>query len=79
MKREQFREGDPVEVVTVDRANGEASTNRAKLGHRERWRAVVIGPSVMGPGWWVVKKLHGSGRRWATYTVPDIEMVRVRR
>lgn len=60
MKREQFREGDLVEVVTVNRANGDGATNRPKMVRKERWRAVVVGPSIIGAGWWIVKGLTGA-------------------
>ena len=58
--RKQFCEGDLVEVSTVDRAAGKGATNRRpKPARKERWRAVVVGPSVLGTGWWMVKKLSG--------------------
>ena len=81
MKRKQFREGDLVEVLTIDRARGPKATadHRPKPIRKERWRAVVLGPSVMGPGWWVMKKITRGRARMTTYTVPDTEMAQVTR
>ncbi len=47
--RKHFREGELVEVVTVNRTKGDGATNRVKMARKERWKAVVVGPSVMGP------------------------------
>lgn len=77
MKRERFHEGDLVEIVTVNHGRKAIANRRRKALPKERWRAVVIGPSVIGPGWWVVKKLNGR-RPHMSYTVPDIEMVRLK-
>lgn len=80
MKHEMFRPGDLVEVVTVNRASGGATTNRrSKPAHNERWRAFVIGPSVLGTGWWIVKRLNGGRSNGRTYTIPEAEVIRVRR
>lgn len=78
MKHGTFRAGDLIEVVTLNRANGgSASNRRPKQVHKLRWRAVVVGPSVMGTGWWIVKKVNGHGSPWTTYTIPEDEIVRV--
>ena len=79
-ERKRLEVGDLIEVMTVDRALGgnAYADRRRKPIRRERWRGVVLGPSLMGPGWWIVKKLNGAasrGRR--TYTVPKNEIVRV--
>ncbi len=81
MKHERFRTGDLVVIVTVDGARGGKATRdrRPKPVRKERWRAVVLGPSVMGSGWWIVKKMSGPSSNWMTYTVPDTEMVRATR
>jgi hypothetical protein len=77
-KGEWLRQGDVVEVVTVNRANGGAASNRRpKPARNERWRGVVVGPSVMGSGWWMVKKMNGRSAPWMTYTIPEDEVVRV--
>ena len=74
----QFREGDLVEVVTANRASGGLATNRRpKPIRNERWRAVVVGPSVLGTGWWMVKKVNSHSAPWMTYTIPEDEIVRV--
>jgi hypothetical protein len=71
MARERFRRGDVVEIVTVDR--GMTSTKQPLTPIREeRWRAIIIGPSVFVPGWWVVKKIPGN--RITGCTVPDDEI-----
>ena len=79
-ERKRLEVGDLIEVMTVDRARGgnAYADRRPKPIRRERWRGVVLGPSSMGPGWWIVKKLNGAasrGRR--TYTVPENEIVRI--
>jgi hypothetical protein len=79
MKNKQFRSRALVKVVTVNRANGDGATNRLKMARKERSKAVVVGPSVMGAGWWIVKKVSGRSAPWMTYTVPATEMARVRR
>jgi len=74
--------GDLIEVTTVNRAQGgnAYADSRRKPNRKERWRAVVLGPSLMGPGWWLVKKLNSRGSHWRrTYTVPEKEIVRVLR
>jgi hypothetical protein len=49
--RKHVRDGDLIEVVILDRANGgSASNRRPKSVSKKRWRAVVGGPSVMGTG-----------------------------
>jgi len=78
MKIKQLRAGDLIEVATVDRAlGGKARERRPRRLRKERWRAAVIGPSVMGDGWWIVKKIAGRGSTRRTYTVPEVEVVRV--
>jgi hypothetical protein len=76
-KGERLREGDVVEVVTVNRAGGGSANRRRTLVRKERWRAIVIGSSVIGPGWWMVKKVNGQSAPWMTYTIPEEEVVRV--
>ena len=74
----RLREGEMVEIVTVDRGRGERCTNhhlRAPI-RTERWRAVMLGPSAL-PGWWIVKKLKGDRPQGGSYTVPDSEIMRV--
>jgi hypothetical protein len=73
--------GDLVEIVTIDGARGGKANadRRDRPIRKERWRAVVMGPSVMGSGWWIVKKVNGRRSSSMTYTVPDTEMVRVGR
>jgi hypothetical protein len=75
----QFRRGQIVEIVTVDRGRGEKiNDHRRTPALEEHWRAIVLGPSAFALGWWVVKKLGGdrpSARR--TYTVPEAEIRRV--
>ncbi len=75
--RKHFREGDLVEVVTVNRANGDGATNRAKMARKERWRAIVVGRSLMGAGWWIVKKVNRRSSSRRTYTIPESEVLRI--
>jgi hypothetical protein len=79
MSRQHFREGEIVEIVTVDRGQGGTSTHHRRApAHAEHWRAIVVGPSAFAPGWWVVKKAEGNrAMGWMTYTVPDDEILRV--
>lgn len=76
MARAPFKAGDLVEIVTVDRGRGDTSY-KLKAGHArgERWRAVILMPSPLHSGWWVVKKYSRNGKATRTYTVPAAEMV----
>jgi hypothetical protein len=74
-----IREGEMVEIVTVDRGQGGTSTKHRRAPAREeRWRAIIVGPSAFASGWWTVKKIErGRPTGWMTYTVPEAEIVGV--
>jgi hypothetical protein len=77
--RTHFREGDVVEVVTVDAGRQVSAYYKKKPRPVERWRAVILKPSPFGSGWWIVKKMSGQLPVGRTYTVPSSEMTHIGR
>ena len=73
-----FRQGDVVEVVTVDAGRQGSAYNKKRARPVDRWRAVVLMPSPFGSGWWIVKKLSGQLPVGGAYTVPSSEMAHIR-
>jgi hypothetical protein len=69
-----WKAGDLVAVVTV--SDGASFTRKPVT---RSWAGKVIGPSVIGEGWWMVREINPStgepGRgRSRTLTVPEQEM-----
>jgi hypothetical protein len=75
----KFQKGDVVEIVTLDRGRRGPSYNKRPQRTVERWRAVVLMPSPVSSGWWIVKKFSGKRLVGRTYTVPQTEMAHVQR
>jgi hypothetical protein len=64
-----FKPGDPVEITTIDRGRRGLTVSSKRKPKVQVWRAAVIGPSVLGTYFWLVKSEGGP-----TYTVPAAEM-----
>ena len=77
MARAPFKAGDLVEIVTADRGRGDTANSKKRRARIERWRGVVLMPSPLHSGWWMVKKYNRDGLVGRPYTVPDTEMKRV--
>lgn len=69
-----FRRGDVVEIVTLGRGRGGHAYNTSRKMPVERWLAVVLMPSPVSSGWWIVKKLDDNRPTGRPYTVPETEM-----
>lgn len=75
MTAKTFNRGDLVAVLTKDRGE-----RHLRKHAEETWAARVIGPSVIGDGWWLVRKVDPAtgrpGKGAGTFTVPEHEMSR---
>jgi hypothetical protein len=66
----KWKPGDPVTVTTV---NGGLPVIRKRAV--EAWHGVVVGPSLVGPGWWNVRQLSPKrSGRGGVYAVPAGEI-----
>jgi hypothetical protein len=74
--RPKWKRGDRVLVTTVNRGLSIISESRARerQAKPETWAGEVVGPSLLGPGWWIVRRRSSSGTNSQTYTVPDREI-----
>lgn len=70
--------GDLVVVVTVNKG---LPVRPPRKGHKPRdaaesWAGEIAGPSLLGPGWWNVRRLNPKARvrSGGVYTVPDGEI-----
>jgi hypothetical protein len=69
----EWKPGDLVTVVTVNRG----LPVRIKRHYApESWAGEIVGPSLLGQGWWNVRKLtpKGRARGGIVYAVPDGEI-----
>ena len=69
--RRKWKLGDLVVVVTVNRSLPVWSEGQDAA---ESWAGEIVGPSVLGPGWWNVRRVHPNGWRGGTFAVPDSEI-----
>ena len=69
-----MKRGDVVEVVTTNRGLS-PSLWRRLLDKQESWTGEIVGPSVLGPAWWMVRRL-GPAKYGRTYAVPSDEIKR---
>jgi hypothetical protein len=70
----KFRAGQKVTVRTVDGGRLPRMVASQRPIRTEEWQGRVVGPSMIGAGWWLVRKAGGRGG--ITYTVPEREMRR---
>jgi hypothetical protein len=75
----KWKRGDRVTVVTLNRGVPRSSELRGRKGtdKTEAWAGEIVGPSLVGPGWWNVKRDTPSGEKHGTavYAVPDGEIM----
>lgn len=73
---QNWKRGDAVMVVTPNRGLPKL---RGRVGRKgpdrvEAWPGIVVGPSLLGRGWWNVQKIGAEGRRKGVYAVPHAEI-----
>jgi hypothetical protein len=68
---QKWKPGDLVSVATVNR--GMPVIRKRTV---ETWHGVVVGPSLLGPGWWNVRQLTAKGGALggSVFAVPDGEI-----
>jgi len=67
--QQKWKPGDRVTVVTVNRGGPVVRKQTVVT-----WHGVIVGPSLVGPGWWNVRRDTKSGIHGAVYAVPDGEI-----
>jgi len=72
--RQEWKLGDLVTVTTVNRGVPASSDSRARPGKTESWAGEIVGPSLLGPGWWKVRRITAKGTRGLVYAVPHGEI-----
>ena len=73
----KWKPGDLVVVVTVNRGEPLRPARKgSKPGKAaETWAGEIAGPSLVGPGWWNVRRLNANGSLGVyVYAVPDGEI-----
>ena len=73
----KWKPGDRVTVVTLNKGVPRSSELRGRKGtdKTEAWAGEIVGPSLVGPGWWNVRRLTPKGRPGGgIYAVPDDEI-----
>jgi hypothetical protein len=72
--RREWKPGDLVVVVTVNRGLPvRPRKGRKRQDAAESWDGEIAGPSLIGPGWWNVRRLTPKGRG-GVYAVPEGEI-----
>jgi len=66
----KWKPGDLVTVVTVNRGLPVWSKRQVAA---ESWAGEIVGPSILGPGWWNVRRSAKAGRG-GVHAVPDGEI-----
>src|SRR3954466_5896429 len=71
----KWKRGDPVVVVTINRGlpGLPRPAGRKRQNRSESWAGEIVGRSLLGPGWWNVRRLASKGRGH-TYAVPSGEI-----
>ena len=75
--QQKWKPGDLVVVVTVNRGLPvqQPRKGRKRQDAAESWAGEIAGPSVLGPGWWNVRRLTPKGRPGGgIYAVPGSEI-----
>ena len=63
--------GDCVRVATVNRGLPVWSKRQDVA---QSWAGEIVGPSLIGPGWWNVRQISVRGRHRSVFAVPEGEM-----
>ena len=70
--QQKWKPGDLVTVVTVNKG---LPVSRKGQDAAETWAGKIAGPSLVGPGWWNVRRISPKrGGRGGVYAVPDGEI-----
>jgi hypothetical protein len=70
--QQKWNPGDLVTVTTINRG---LPVGRKRKDAVESWSGEIVGPSLVGPGWWMVRRaVITKGRHSAVSTVPDGEI-----
>ena len=74
--RQEWKPGDPVVVGTINKGLPRSSDPRGYKGpdKTEAWAGKIVGPLLMGPGWWNVQRTDAKGGGGGVYAVPDGEI-----
>jgi hypothetical protein len=74
--RQKWKPGNLVVVVTVNRGLPvrQPRKGRKRQDAAEPWAGEIVGPSLVGPGWWNIRRIGAKGLRGAVYAVPDGEI-----
>jgi len=75
--QQKWKPGDLVVVTTVNRGLPlrPPRKGRKRKDAVESWDGEIAGPSLVGPGWWNVRRLTAKGRvGGGVYAVPDGEI-----
>ena len=70
----KWKPGDRVTVVTLNKGVPRSSELRGRKGtdKTETWDGEIAGPSLVGPGWWNVRRaVSTTGRYGRVFAVPD--------
>jgi len=72
----ELKSGDLVTVVTVNKGLPVRQPREGlKLqGAADTWAGEIAGPSLIGPGWWNVRRDTPSGMHGSVYAVPEGEI-----
>ena len=68
--QQKWKPGDHVKVFTVNRG---LPVWRKRQDMAESWAGKIVGPSLLGPGWWNVRRAGTKGRGGVD-AVPDGEI-----
>ena len=73
--QQKWKPGDLVVVVTVNRG---LPVRQLRKGSKHQsaveWAGEIVGPSLVGPGWWNVRRTGHKGGRGGAFAVPDSEI-----
>ena len=70
--RQKWKPGDLVIVVTVNKG---LPVRRKQQDTTESWAGEIVGPSLVGRGWWNVRQRTSQPRgRGGVYAVPAAEI-----
>jgi hypothetical protein len=73
--QQNWKPGDLVTVVTVNKGLPIQATRKGASPKTEIWAGEIVGPSLVGPGWWNVRRSKPvGGGRGGVFTVPDGEI-----
>jgi hypothetical protein len=69
---QKWKPGDLVAVVTVNR--GLPVWTKEEQDAAASWVGEIVGPSLVGPGWWNVRRAGPKRGRGGVFAVPEREI-----